>query len=343
MFTIDEKSGLAWFRPCSLQPLHMFELLGLLFGLAVHNGITIPVSFPLAFYSRLLGRRILGSIVDTMLGDTDSTLDGIRDGWPDLAASLEYVLETDVEDMEMVFPLEANGLRLTVPIRGSYHRGDDIDEQTGVKRHILRVVDAQLVRHHPENAVASSEGPAAKTGPPKPSEIGISWPGWRVVEAEEVPEPVSAGNKLFYVRTYIDWLTKLSIQPQWEAFIHGLFRVLDPKAISVGMHPVDVSDRHLQAIQIFSPESLKALVEGTDHLNIDEWRRRTQYEGYDPNGGYMKWFWTIVYRWSQAKQRGLLKFVTAAERIPITGFSNVQFRIQKTLAEEHDPEVSTVR
>lgn len=66
-------------------------------------------------------------------------------------------------------------------------------------------------------------------------------------------------------------------------------------------------------------------------------QRNTKYQQYDAREPYIKTFWSIVHGWPPAKQRGLLKFVTAAERIPVTGFANVTFIISKS--NFGDPEV----
>lgn len=81
-FTIDERNRMTWFQPGSLEPAWKFELVGLLTGLAVYNGITLPVSFPKALYRKLLGEPV-----------TD--IHHINDGWPQIASGLTQLLEWD--------------------------------------------------------------------------------------------------------------------------------------------------------------------------------------------------------------------------------------------------------
>lgn len=81
-FTIDERNRMAWFQPGSLEPAWKFELVGLLVGMAVYNGLTLPVSFPKALYRKLLGESV-----------TD--IHHINDGWPQIASSLTELLEWD--------------------------------------------------------------------------------------------------------------------------------------------------------------------------------------------------------------------------------------------------------
>lgn len=81
-FTLDERTKMAWFVPSSAEPSWKFELIGLLFGMAIYNGLTLPVTLPHAFYAKLLGKKI------------ESWMD-IQDGWPDLASGFQTLLEWD--------------------------------------------------------------------------------------------------------------------------------------------------------------------------------------------------------------------------------------------------------
>lgn len=55
LFATDAQTRMSWFQPGSLEPPYKFEMLGLLTSLAVYNGLTLPFSFPLALYRKLLG------------------------------------------------------------------------------------------------------------------------------------------------------------------------------------------------------------------------------------------------------------------------------------------------
>ncbi|KAK8085006.1 hypothetical protein PG997_006277 [Apiospora hydei] len=84
-FAIDDRTRMTWFQPGSLQPEWKFELIGLLISLALHNGLTLPITFPKALYKRLLGEPV-------------TELHHIADGWPDLANGLTTLLEWDEKD-----------------------------------------------------------------------------------------------------------------------------------------------------------------------------------------------------------------------------------------------------
>ncbi|KEQ74409.1 hypothetical protein M436DRAFT_44092, partial [Aureobasidium namibiae CBS 147.97] len=106
LFSIDPETRLAWFQPATMVPLYKYQLFGLLFALAIYNGITLPVSFPLAFYKKLLFQA---------LGETD-----LAEGWPSLARSLQHLQthQGSVEEdfaREYVYSFDANGLHLDWP------------------------------------------------------------------------------------------------------------------------------------------------------------------------------------------------------------------------------------
>ena len=291
--TLEASGGLSWFRVASVQPLYMFELFGLLVGLAVYNGISLPISMPTVFYRHLLGFPSGGPYFEDL-----------RDGWPAIDRSLHTVLNSDdVESfgLDYSFPFEANGVRSSVPHHGLYV--------------IEHSPDVTRSGHYPRLNLCLHE---------KLDDVG--WPGWAVKHFTEPSEPISTKNRKRYILDYIRWLTHHSIKPQLNAFLTGFYTCVDKHSIS-----------------IFSAEQLKAQIEGSSTLDIAELQRATRYDGYDPQSRYIRSFWRIVSSWPSEKQKALLKFVTAAERIPIGGASMLTFKIQKAefVDEEDLPTSST--
>ncbi|CAK4033546.1 Ubiquitin- ligase E3A [Lecanosticta acicola] len=286
MFTTDSTTGLSYFAPGSLQPLYMFELLGMLMALAVYNGITLPVTLPWVFYALLDGAILPPEY--PQLG-----VSGIQDGWPVVANSLQSILEQDLEGLDFTFPLEANGVRLTVLLPCAGIR------KTGERRE-LKVVSCVGVAGAPVNL----------------DDISESWPGWKLVKAtsEDVISDVTPENKHAYVQDYSKFLCYGSVAPQCDAFFRGFY---------------DSSVLDARAIDLFTPEQLKLHIEGSNHIDINDLRSCAKYEGYEPHSRYVSMFWRIVASWPEAKHRQLLKFVTAAERTPITGAKNLTFVIKR--------------
>ena len=90
MFTTDEQSRMSWFSVCPMEPIHKYKLIGMLCGLAVYNGVTLPVTFPTALYMKLL-RYI------------PKDIEHIKDGWGPLAKGLRQLLDWDDGDVGDVF------------------------------------------------------------------------------------------------------------------------------------------------------------------------------------------------------------------------------------------------
>jgi hypothetical protein len=176
MFTTNSTTGLSYFRPGCLQPLYMFELVGILFGLALYNGIPLPVSFPTAFYNNLLDRK-------------DYELHQIRDGWPEYYRSLNAIKHGEVDDLDFVLPIEANGLRLSVVFDG---------ERTNEERMlVVEVVEATRIEHH-DRLSASTEASADIEQQASNLDLRLdfealstAWPGWRLRNAGTEPDEVT--------------------------------------------------------------------------------------------------------------------------------------------------------
>ncbi|KAG6035014.1 hypothetical protein E4U41_006280 [Claviceps citrina] len=110
-FTVDSRTRMAWFVPGSLVEEWKFEMIGLLMSLAVYNGLTLPITFPKAFYRKLLGQPV-------------DDLYHISDGWPELASGLSVLQDWDeengsVEDVfarTYEFSISAFGSEVTLPM-----------------------------------------------------------------------------------------------------------------------------------------------------------------------------------------------------------------------------------
>ncbi len=253
---------MTWFQPRSLEPYWKFEMIGILFSLAIYNGITLPVTFPLALYHFLLPSNspLRGREIEP------DTLEFIKDGWPSLAKAFEFLLtwsDGDVKDVmmrEYAFSFDAFGQKI------------DHNMTTNV-------VDPDL-----ERSIIPSSG--------------------------DIPM-VTNENREQFVKDYIFFLTLRSVAPQIGAFQKGFLTCINPKSL-----------------YFFTPSTLRALVEGTQHISVPDLRHCTRYEdGYSKNHPAIVQFWSIVERYSQEDRRRLLEFVTASDRVPVTGYESITFHI----------------
>jgi ubiquitin-protein ligase E3 A len=73
MFNYNEKERLYWFNGHTMEPNVNFELVGILMGLAIYNGIILDLPFPMAAYKALLYN--------------DITFDDLAEWQPEIASS----------------------------------------------------------------------------------------------------------------------------------------------------------------------------------------------------------------------------------------------------------------
>lgn len=79
LFNIAEDGNVVWFNAYSFESTVMFELVGILLGLAIYNGIILDVHFPLLVYKKLLAHKVV--------------LQDLRDIQPTLASGLQQLLD----------------------------------------------------------------------------------------------------------------------------------------------------------------------------------------------------------------------------------------------------------
>ena len=312
---MDPQTGMTWFQPASLEPDWKFEMLGIVFSLAVYNGITLPITFPHALYHTLIN-------LDHSK-HPDKT-DFIRDGWPILAKSFEELLswkDGDVADIFMrsySFSFDAFGRNFDVDMQAFYQSCDEL---------ALWPADYERKVRYPPTVSGIGRGE-----PIWPSEIqrpDLSSPAWErplttttdpsignpdkssEIEDSEGPPMVTNANRERFVADYIFWLTFKSVAPQLMAFRRGFLTCLN-----------------MDSLRLFDAQGFKHLVEGTQTISISLLKPATRYEeGYSQTHPTIIDFWSIVENYSQSERRKLLEFVTASERVPVTGFQSMNFII----------------
>lgn len=89
LFVYDDQTRYNWISPASTTTDIYFELLGILIGLAIYNGIMLGVSFPPIFYQKLLDEKI--------------EFNDFISSFPQLGKGLEQLLTWTDGDVEDVF------------------------------------------------------------------------------------------------------------------------------------------------------------------------------------------------------------------------------------------------
>ncbi|XP_077999503.1 putative E3 ubiquitin-protein ligase HERC4 isoform X2 [Glandiceps talaboti] len=91
MFTDYTTSRQIWFNEKSFEGSEMFRLVGVICGLAIYNSTIIDIHFPLALFKKLLKKPV--------------TLEDLRCLDPEVAASIQHVLDHEDDDVEEVYGL----------------------------------------------------------------------------------------------------------------------------------------------------------------------------------------------------------------------------------------------
>lgn len=89
----------------------------------------------------------------------------------------------------------------------------------------------------------------------------------------------------------------------------------------------------LICVQLLNADQFRTLVEGYNHLDIEALQKATTYNHYTANSPVVRWFWEVVKAYPQEKQKLLLEFVTASNRVPVNGAESLVFVIERSDSE----------
>eukprot|EP00842_Homolaphlyctis_polyrhiza_P004893 jgi/Hompol1/5404/HPOL_004390-RA len=89
MFVYMEETRSSWISGVSLEPERQFELVGIIIGLALYNGVMLGIRFPMLIYKKLL--------------DIAPTFDDFKDAFPSLGRGLQQLLDWSDGDVADVF------------------------------------------------------------------------------------------------------------------------------------------------------------------------------------------------------------------------------------------------
>jgi E3 ubiquitin-protein ligase NEDD4 len=76
--------------------------------------------------------------------------------------------------------------------------------------------------------------------------------------------------------------------------------------------------------RIFSHLQPQYLLGGLAEIDVEDWKRNTEYSGFWPNDQVIVWFWKAVENYDNEMRARLLQFVTGTSKVPMNGFSELQ-------------------
>jgi E3 ubiquitin-protein ligase NEDD4 len=118
---------------------------------------------------------------------------------------------------------------------------------------------------------------------------------------------VTNENKKEYVDLMVKWRIEKRIAEQFQAFRDGFHELI----------PHDL-------INVFDERELELLIGGIAEIDVDDWKKHTDYRGYTESDEVVQNFWQTVRSWDGEQKSRLLQFTTGTSRIPVNGFKDLQ-------------------
>ncbi|KAF8474975.1 hypothetical protein BDZ91DRAFT_690705 [Kalaharituber pfeilii] len=118
---------------------------------------------------------------------------------------------------------------------------------------------------------------------------------------------VTNENKREYVELITEWRIQKRVEEQFNAFISG-FEDLIPSEL----------------INVFDERELELLIGGIADIDVEDWKKHTDYRGYTETDEVIVNFWKCVRGWDAEQKSRLLQFTTGTSRIPVNGFKDLQ-------------------
>jgi E3 ubiquitin-protein ligase NEDD4 len=118
---------------------------------------------------------------------------------------------------------------------------------------------------------------------------------------------VTEENKKEYVNLITEWRIHKRVEEQFKAFKEGFNQLI----------PQDL-------VNVFDERELELLIGGIAEIDVDDWKKHTDYRGYTEQDEVIQWFWKCIRSWDSEKKSRLLQFTTGTSRIPVNGFKDLQ-------------------
>jgi hypothetical protein len=109
------------------------------------------------------------------------------------------------------------------------------------------------------------------------------------------------------IRLITEWRIQKRVEEQFQAFITGFHELI----------PADL-------VNVFDERELELLIGGIADIDVDDWKKHTDYRGYTENDEVIQNFWKCIRSWDAEQKSRLLQFATGTSRIPVNGFKDLQ-------------------
>ncbi|KAI8321890.1 hypothetical protein GQ54DRAFT_261036 [Martensiomyces pterosporus] len=308
-----------WPNAASPHSLRDFEMVGVFLGIAFNNGISLDSAIaPLA--PLLLSQLAFGhpQLDNTAEWPLPTLVNRVRGTFPSLVAGLQQLLEWDEEELGSVEDVFCRAFEVTVPdplhiwqarrneaifgkMASSSAAGGGRQQQMLTAPFDHLPLPNQTDGFVPSDA--SSMGAVAET-----ATFPLIRDGGNI--------EVTKSNRRLYVRRYLEFIGYEHARAQIDALRRGFLRAAD--GITYRMTRTS--------------EFLDWLCGHDADTAIDpkELERVATYDDeYTETHEVVRRFWRIVGGFTQTQLRQLLGFVTASDRLPLGGYRNITFVVQR--------------
>jgi E3 ubiquitin-protein ligase NEDD4 len=104
-----------------------------------------------------------------------------------------------------------------------------------------------------------------------------------------------------------EWRIQKRVEEQFQNFIIGFHELIPPELVGV-----------------FDERELELLIGGIADIDVEDWKKHTDYRGYTESDEVIQHFWKCVRSWDSEQKSRLLQFTTGTSRIPVNGFKDLQ-------------------
>ncbi|KAH0613256.1 uncharacterized protein H6S33_009636 [Morchella sextelata] len=118
---------------------------------------------------------------------------------------------------------------------------------------------------------------------------------------------VTNDNKREYVDLVTEWRIEKRVKEQFDNFVEGFHELI----------PADL-------VGVFDERELELLIGGIADIDVEDWKKHTDYRGYTESDDVIVNFWKCVRSWDAEQKSRLLQFTTGTSRIPVNGFKDLQ-------------------
>lgn len=108
-------------------------------------------------------------------------------------------------------------------------------------------------------------------------------------------------------RLVTEWKIQKRVEEQFSAFISGFNELIPPELVNV-----------------FDERELELLIGGIADIDVEDWKKHTDYRGYQEQDEVVQNFWKVIRSWDAEQKSRLLQFATGTSRIPVNGFKDLQ-------------------